>query len=1172
MSSSSTKPDLGELPAAESTQNSYTDQQRVAITMRDRSVAISAGAGCGKTFVLTERFLAALMPEGEGDRVGSQLHQLVAITFTERAAREMRDRVRAKLYDRQANAASAEEALRWQRLIRDLDAARISTFHSFCASLLRSHAVEARLDPQFTVLDQAEANTLMSEVIDDRLRELLAAQEPDVLDLVYYFQVQGLRDRLRELARAATGAELEVWQQKSTDEILDAWSTFHRQEVLPHALSVIVDNREMQLVRRLLAESAEPNEKVMAVRGTLEDLLGNLVASRDSASDLDAIRKSLLVKAVGKKSFTSEADYELFRDTGKKLRDQIDTQQKMIDFDREAARPMAELGQKLLAVTLDMMRHFEQRKQSAAQLEFDDLMELTRQLLSGPRGEAICRQLGGQIDLLMVDEFQDTDPVQDELVRRICGDDLDSGMLFFVGDFKQSIYKFRGARPDVFRDLQNKMSEQGRLPLTLNFRSQPAILQFVNALFHDAFGEDYLPLRAFRSQVAEPPAIEFLWTPAAEKREKGSTRQAREQEADWIARRIRGLIDEQAPLIHVDNDSPPRSVRPGDVAILFRALSDVDLYEQALRKYGLDYYLVGGHAFYAQQEIFDLVNLLRSLASTCDTVSLAGVLRSPFFSLTDETLFWLTRHPQGLYGGLFADNLATEIDDEQRRQVQFAAHTLRYLAEQKDRLPVSDLIGQALARTGYDAVLLTEFMGERKLANLHKLMQMARNFDGVGSFGLPEFITQLTEFVARQPKESPAATQPEDTDVIRLMTIHQSKGLEFPVVVVADMNRKEPSSRESVAFNSELGALVKLPRELRTDESVVGLDLHRKWDAVAEQQERDRLLYVAATRAADYLVLSSSIADLAKPDSSWLKRLAGRFDLETGLLRDELPEDYEEPAVRVTMEEPELRSQPPNRESRRRLKSLLSDTKERMEQPVGDLPAEALALSPRADRRGEFSFSRLAAQFTGKKTIDEETYQDQVRFDSEESFVGGAELGTLVHNVLAETPSASAEQLAEIVDRHANELGVSDVSTRDEASRLVADFLASERATHIAQATEVHREVEFLLAWPPGQPKVGGPRIRGFIDCLYRDQAGDWHVVDYKTNRTSADSVLQVAAQYEMQMLLYGLAAEQALGVAPVSLTLCFLRPGMEHSVAVSEDARQRLAEFVDRAMAADVR
>ncbi|REJ67001.1 MAG: hypothetical protein DWQ31_12695 [Planctomycetota bacterium] len=1156
----------------------YTAEQRAAIETRGTSIAISAGAGCGKTFVLTERYLAALSIGDVEALDAHPLMRLVAITFTERAAREMRDRIRAKLYERRRDAATNEERDAWQRLLRELDAARISTIHAFCARLLRAHAVEAELDPQFAVLDQSESETLLAETIDDGLRELLTAHDENVLDLIYNFGIRGLRDHVRRLNASTTRDELVAWQPRSIDDILAAWDTYHSERVVPQLIASLLESPDLRRARELLFERTIPSPQVLETRGQLESLLARLAEADATPELLAELRECLKVANVGqKKGFANTDEYDDFRDTCERLRKTLGSLTPLARFDIEAARPAAELGQRLLQVTLALRDRYEHRKRDAAQLDFNDLLSQTHRLLRGPRGEAICRRWTDQVDLLLVDEFQDTDPLQEQLVRRLCGAALASGKLFFVGDFKQSIYRFRGARPEVFRQLQGDIPESGRLPLSRNFRSQPAILDFVNALFHDAFGDDYLPLVAHRAQVAEQPAIEFLWSPAEAGRAAGSARLARQREAEWIARRLRNLIEEAAPLVYVADDQPPRAVQLGDIALLFRSLSDIDIYEEALRRYQLDYYLVGGHAFYAQQEIFDLVNLLRSLVSNCDAVSLAGVLRSPFFALTDETLFWLAQHPDGLGAGLFAATLPKEIDAAQRRQVEFAAATLGELKAAKNRLPVADLLNLAIARTGYDAVLLTEFMGERKLANLQKLIQLARNFDRARSFGLSEFITQLTDFVARTPREAPAATLAEDNNVIRLMTIHQAKGLEFPVVVVPDMNRGSHGHDPGVGFADELGVVVQFPQERRPNDGVTGLEMYRAREASADEEERDRLLYVATTRAADYLILSSSLADPDKPSSTWLKRLAGRFDLATGELRDELPEEYPEPPIRVTLDEP---PEPHSGKAARhhgQLKRLLEKTKAEAAAHVTEVPRGALPWTPRASDRREFSFSGLSGEFGSAVETDaaaargEEPVVPAAEATShafhERAAREATQLGTLVHEILAEPPWPSEDQLVAVVDRAAATLAIPPGVVREEALALVSGFLLSEPAAAIAAAAEVHQELEFLLDWPAEARAGERSRLRGFIDCLYRDADGDWHIVDYKTNRTTAESVDQVAASYRPQMLLYGLAAERALGVAPASLTLWFLRPGVGHDVPYNEETRRELEAFLERSM-----
>ncbi len=224
------------------------------------------------------------------------------------------------------------------------------------------------------------------------------------------------------------------------------------------------------------------------------------------------------------------------------------------------------------------------------------------------------------------------------------------------------------------------------------------------------------------------------------------------------------MIDQQEPIATEktsDGKWTARPVEERDIAILFRALSNVQFYEEALRHYNIPYYLVGGHAFYAQQEIHDVVNFLRALASPSDGRQFGWRAAQSDLALTDETLFWLAQHPRGLAAGLFNDELPRELDAKQRSRVQFTAATLRHWRDRKDRISITELLNEALTITGYDAALLAEFMGERKLANLRKLLDQARAFDQSGVFGLADFIVQLSDFVAEMPREPLAATHPE---------------------------------------------------------------------------------------------------------------------------------------------------------------------------------------------------------------------------------------------------------------------------------------------------------------------------------------------------------------------------------------------------------------------------
>ena len=388
-----------------------------------------------------------------------------------------------------------------------------------------------------------------------------------------------------------------------------------------------------------------------------------------------------------KKNWVNEDVYEQFRDAAKGLRDRIDKVENA-DAIRRRGGPACRRNRpcKRSPWPPTWPSNTTREKRELGVLDFDDLLIHARDLLVGPERGELRKRLAGQIRLLLVDEFQDTDPLQVELVKALCDNEYLRGKLFFVGDYKQSIYRFRGADPSVFRRLRDEIPSAGRLPLSVNFRSQPAMLDFVNALFCEELGPDYEPLRSHRRRVSptaggrvscgrtgrratwaggsanraarvaripsplpSPLSPSTTWAGASGcsgSRPIGS----RGASATCSIRGEKIVWDEEAAKA---GRRRLAQVKPGDFALLFRALTNVEYYEEALRRYGIDYYLVGGHAFYAQQEIYDLLNLLRAIDIPGDEVSLLGVLRSPMFALHDETLFWLSRHPEGLAAGLF---------------------------------------------------------------------------------------------------------------------------------------------------------------------------------------------------------------------------------------------------------------------------------------------------------------------------------------------------------------------------------------------------------------------------------------------------------------------------------------------------------------------------------------
>jgi ATP-dependent helicase/nuclease subunit A len=1147
----------------------YTEEQSKALSAGTGSIAVDAGAGCGKTFVLTERFLSHLDPQNEAT-VTASFDELVAITFTDAAAREMRNRIREKCRDRLMSA-KGERVGFWRTMLRSLDSARVSTIHSFASGLIRDHAIELGIDPAFTVLDPAEAAVLKSAAVDDALRQRLAprdgAADEDLIATAAEFDLGGLRDRVKLLAAEAATPAFKQWLRARPDDLVKAWRKFYVEKVSPRYAREFLQSPLVTELLDLITTATPVKE------GFVDWIIdfGNAIRAIPDAKDKDdalrALRPMLDFRVSGRgdlcgvKDWPDKESKARFIALLKAMRDILDKQRRA--GDPESMRRAAELGIQLQHLAADAAKHYREAKRERGVLDNDDLLVEAHRLLTDKALEDARRRIAGRVRVLLVDEFQDTDPLQAELVQAILGDAKDvvaegeERTLFFVGDFKQSIYRFRGAAPEVFEAMQAATPTTGRLTLSKNFRSQPAVLNFVNAMFQPIFGEKYLSLKPSRPQVAPRPAVEMLWTPPEEDQKTPAQRIA---EAATIAARIRQLIDEATPLIYDKQTEGARPATPGDFAILFRALSDVAAYEQALREAGLPYYLVGGHAFYAQQEVYDVLNLLRTILSECDEIALAGVLRSPLFGLTDETLFWLAQNG-GLSAGLFIAKLPSKLSDDDARKAAHARDVLTALRRDKDRIGAAELLRRAFDATGYDATLVAEFLGERKLANLEKLHEQAREADASGS-GLRGLTARLTEFIHSPPKEALAAMTEGDADVVRLMTIHASKGLEFPIVVLPDLNRRTRGDTTMAVFDKQLGPLVKPISRPEDDDKKgppIGLDFWKAAEKPLDDEERDRLFYVACTRAADRLILSSSYgAAVTKLEGPWMVRLNERFDLATGKLLDD---EGAKALVEVVPLPPPASDAG---EAKRRSLHEAIETIDAGKVKAAAAPKAVPPIAVSADEIVTFSVSRIGGQLkrdSGPATEDT---------DGTSKGVDPRRLGTLVHAII-ERLDPTADNWDEPINRWADALAPQELRREidrgaKEAKRLVKRFVTTPEWAAMRAAPRLEREVEFLLPWPmpDGSPTAV---IRGYLDALYQDAGGAWHLVDFKTNATAAAGVPILAEHYSLQMAVYAHAIEAATGQQPASLTLVFLAAGVSHVVPWDDAAHAESAKAVTEAI-----
>ncbi|WP_435022124.1 UvrD-helicase domain-containing protein [Tundrisphaera sp. TA3] len=882
-----------------------TRQQAEALDVDRASVALSAGAGCGKTTVLTERFVRAV-----GGPEPIALGRVVALTFTNKAARELRDRIRAECRARLESGHGDPD--RWRSILRGLEAARIGTFHSFCGEILRRHAIAAGVDPGFAVLDEPIAMAIRDEALNLALRERLADRDPDLIELAVEFGLGIVVKALDELLANRSAGDLPAWAAREPEDVLIEWVATWTETVRPQLL---VDfEKKCRPCRDLLASAGLAHPKAIERVARLEDAFALLkTRSESTEAALAAIRE--LAKMTGlsaKGTWPSDEVKAAVGDHFKKIRDEIDKLLEAFVWDESTSLVAARQGVQFARLVVHARDAYDRAKQRRGGLDNDDLLLLTRRLLA-EHPESVRADLNGSIDLMLVDEFQDTDPVQSDILRHLAGPGLGDGRMFLVGDFKQSIYRFRGARPGLFIEYRSEFPAEGRRSLTENFRSVPGILDFVNALFADTFEEADAALQPGGGRPdfeGGPPAVGFLWDPAPAE-PKGTTEKAdatarRREEARRIAEYLRDRLD--AGWTVRGPGGIPRPATAGDVAILFRSLSDASAYETALAEAGLDYHVVGGSGFFAQQEVSDVINLLTAVEDPLDAVAMAGALRSPAFSLSDDSLFWLVQETPGApHAGLAAarGEWLERLSPPDRPRVERARELLDRWRAIKDRTPIAGLVEMILDESGYEAALLGEALGDRKRANARKLARMARAFDEQGGFTLADFVARLRADMRMATKENQAATTDEAGEIVRLMSIHQAKGLEFPIVVIPDLDRKRPGDLKRVAFDATLGPLVNPvaeaagPDDAEESGGSLGWTLHRHLERQADDDEALRLLYVATTRARDFLLLSSA-SDPAKPATSPALRLIDRrFERTTGRFLGQLPDGLVAPRVEV---------------------------------------------------------------------------------------------------------------------------------------------------------------------------------------------------------------------------------------------------------------------------------
>ncbi len=1059
-----------------------TDEQEQAIGRRRGSLLLAAGAGSGKTSVLVERFVRAVREDGIAPG------RILAITFTERAAGELRERVRARLLD------CGE-----RDFAREAEAANVSTFHAFCARLLRIHPLEGGVEPRFRILEEGFAERLRMVAFRDALAAFLEGDRPEAVDLI-----------------AAYGAD-------------------HMRGMVFAAYSHLRSLGQAQ--PRLPSPGADAAEEPRAARAG--ELIGALL--------------------------------EMFDDS------------------------------------------YARRKQASAALDFDDLELKTRALLD--LDPDIRKAWAERFDLLMVDEFQDSNPRQLQILAA-----LDRDNLFTVGDELQSIYGFRHADVGLFRERRALLARTGSsFALTRNFRSRPAILAAVEQIFAGRMGSRFAPLSAAREEdPGQEPIVELLltdkrgWDPNVgyeDLRGMSDATPWRQAEARLLAKRVADLV-------------AAGDARPGEIVVLLRALGDAPVYESALRRHGLPT-LAGVGGFWGHQQVGDLLAWLRALANPLDEMALYCALASPLFGVSSDALAILSRFARERGHGVWhalqhgATDLEPLLPIADRARV---AGFCELLADERagvSRHSPAELLRRAIRATGYEAHALSLTWGERRLANLHKLIRLARQFEAQEGRELRGFLDHIAHLErAAGAREADAPVGDGHSEAVRLMSIHAAKGLEFTVVCVADLGR-DPNLRYPDLLLDGDGARMGLRLlELSNPEPTPALDYEELRDRrrIAQEEEEDRVLYVACTRARDRLLLSGSVAfqrwPAARPGLAPIAWLAPALvpdapslaaceepprqplTVDVGGLRvrclfnsaasDAPPADRSPlggaesaPSVPATAEtrSPSL----PGPEPPAPLASPAGP-----EPPAPSVPPNGLdapATLPLLDSDATLSYTSLAElERCGYRYYLERVLGlPENRAAARGTPDGGLEArvrGTIVHSLLEAIDFARPKAPTEHdVDLVAARIGARVAGPeRLDIVELLSRALLSEPARRLARASRVRREHPFAFALARTEPIV-----TGVLDLIVEEAHGTSLIVDYKSDRLAGDAASGdpqeqeriVERDYAIQRLLYALAAIED-GIDRVEVAHWFLqRPQAWASACFVSSERDHLREQLRSRVAA---
>jgi len=1116
----------------------------------DSTIVVEAAAGTGKTSELVLRMVAVLA-EGR-----AAIEEIVAVTFTEKAAGELKLRLRSGIERARRLAEGEPHRAHLERALAHLEEARISTIHGFCADLLRERPVEAGVDPAFRVMTEAEADRRYGEGFARWLERILVDPPEGVRRLLRRREHgPGPIERLRRV-----GQELVAWRHFTARWQRPPFDRDRAVDELIAELSAFAEASEGALLSHdPLFRDTEPGRALVA-RIRAED--------RERPRDRDELESELCALARQRDFMRPRrgagARYGKHTTRNDLLAAHAELAEALARFQRASDADLAALLQEELGALVEA---YQSRKAEVGGLDFEDLLVCARDLVRD-RAE-VRRAFQERYRCIFVDEFQDTDPLQAEILMLLAADDPNvrayrdvrpvPGKLFLVGDPKQAIYRFRRADLSVYEEVKRLLVDRGAhfVELTTSFRALPSIQRLVNAAFspvmtfdRDALSPRYAPLCPARQEIPGQPSIVCVPVPEPYGRQRLTSAAVERSVPSAVGAYLDWLLHESGWKV-AERDQPGELVpiAPRHVCLLFRRFEshgeDVTrAYVEALEARGIPHVLVGGKSFYAREEVETMLAALRAIERPDDELAVFATLRGSLFAVGDEALLEYRHthgklHPKRIPEGPLPPHLAP---------ITSALALLSRLSDERNARSIEGTIAELCDETRAYVGFALRPSGERALANVLHLGELARAWESSGGTSFRAFVEQLEEDAERgRAPEAPILE--EGGDGVRIMTVHRAKGLEFPVVVLADITARlgaQGTSRYVDASRSlcalRLGSLA--PWDLVQHEA---LEVRR------DEAEGTRLVYVAATRARD-LVVVPAVGDAPRfPDASWIGPIHAAITPPSGAIPLEGGAPGCPPFGEATVRaRPPGVSPPPEAvrpgryacaggydvvwwdENRLDLErepafGVRREDMLRKDAPFGRVE-EDLETYRRWARERPLDRERGARPLHVVETVTEraegstEAPPDVPIFDvgRESDRPGGKRFGELVHSVLAQVSlSAAMTEVEDAAALVARVLGATEVEEQA-AARAVSAALAH---PIVARARRAEMRGECRRETPLGFVAEDGTLVEGIVDLAFREESG-WLVVDFKTDR----EIDRLGDVYRRQVSMYAEAIARATG------------------------------------------